>query len=61
MIIYWNFEYWLIYLIGPFLASALALVFYEYVFLRSIEYLHDMADFEDDQSGISMDETPKNN
>jgi hypothetical protein len=56
MLVSLDFEYWLIYLTGPFLASGLALVFYEFVFLRSLEYLNDVADYDDEQSGISMDE-----
>jgi len=56
MLANWNFEYWLVYLVGPFGATGLALAFYELVFLRSLEYLHDMNDFDDDESGISMDD-----
>ena len=56
MLVNWNFDFWYIYLVGPFCASGLALVFYEFVFLRSLEYLNDVAEYDDDQSGISMDE-----
>ena len=42
MIVNWEFSHWLAYLVGPLSASGLALVFYEFVFLRSIEYLADI-------------------
>lgn len=48
MLVAWDFGYWHIYLVGPFGASGLALVFYEFVFLRSLEYLNDVADYDDD-------------
>ena len=56
MFVAWNFEYWLIYLAGPIIASVLSCVFYEYIFVRSIEYLNDMTDV---HSEYSMEEKPK--
>lgn len=44
MLVHWEFSHWLVYLVGPLGASGLALVFYEFVFLRSIEYLNDIND-----------------
>lgn len=62
MLVAWEFEYWLIYLAGPIIAAVLSCVFYEYIFLRSIEYLNEMADVSEDHSEISMDERkPKDN
>ena len=39
MIFSGNFNYVLIYLIMPFVGSIAALVFYEYIFVKSQEYL----------------------
>jgi len=53
MIISMQFSHVLQYLAAPFGGSALALIFYEFVFVKSQEYL---ADGEDDDSDAENDE-----
>jgi len=53
MIISFQFSHVLQYVVAPFGGSALALIFYEFVFVKSQEYL---ADGEDDDSNEENDE-----
>ena len=48
-----EFDYIYIYFLMPFVGSAAALVFYEYVFVRSQEYLNDESDASSD-GGLSL-------
>ena len=37
----WNWSWWYIYPVMPFMGSIAALIFYEFIFVRSQEYLND--------------------
>jgi lipopolysaccharide export LptBFGC system permease protein LptF len=52
-----KFDNFLYYLVMPFVGSALALIFYEYVYVRSQEYLNEDDDVTDNNSGgdLSLD------
>ena len=49
----WSWSWWYIYPVMPFLGSAAALVFYEFVFVKSQEYLND-DDSEGSSGGLSI-------
>lgn len=48
----WTFRYTLQYIVAPFAGSALALVFYEFVFVRSQEYMADDEEEEEEEGGL---------
>ena len=51
-----NFSYIIQYFLMPFVGSVLALVFYEYVFVKSQEYLNgDDSEEGSDDGGLSID------
>jgi len=52
-----KFDNFHIYLVMPFVGSALALIFYEYVYVKSQEYLNEDDDVTDNNSGgdLSLD------
>ena len=62
-LISFKFDNFLYYLVMPFVGSALALIFYEYVYVRSQEYLNEDDDVTDNNSAgdLSLDSEQVNN
>jgi hypothetical protein len=56
MVVSIQFTHFLQYLIAPFIGSALALVFYEFVFVKSQEYLADGDEDDSDQGNDELNE-----
>lgn len=50
----WTWTWWYIYPVMPFVGSAAALVFYEFVFVKSQEYLNDDSGSENSEGGLSL-------
>jgi hypothetical protein len=49
----WTWTWWFIYPIMPFVGSAAALIFYEFVFVKSQEYLNE-DDSDESERGLSL-------
>jgi hypothetical protein len=50
----WTWSFWYIYPVLPFAGSAAALIFYEFVFVKSQEYLNGDDDSEGSDGGLSL-------
>lgn len=50
----WSWNFWYIYPVMPFFGSAAALVFYEFVFVKSQEYLNDDSEDGSGSDGLSL-------
>lgn len=55
MIVSFDFKYIWIYFLMPFGGAALALIFYEYIFVRSQEYLADDSEEGESQGNLELD------
>jgi len=55
MVFTFTFDYFVTYVLMPFAGSVLALIFYEYVFVKSQEYLNGPDSEDGSDGGLSMD------